>query len=104
MEINDKIFEDEVIKSKKPVLVMFWGSWCPVCKQSEPMIKELEKEIKTDMIVKKINIDRNPKSAVKYNIKGTPTFWIFKNGNPVDMRIGSHSKDQIKNFINNVIK
>lgn len=105
MEINDKIFEDEVIKCEKPILVMFWGSWCPVCKQAESMLEELTEEIKNNITVKKINIDRNPRTAIKYDIKGTPTFYLFKNGSPINMKIGSQSKEQLKKFINeNMIK
>jgi len=100
MEITDKIFDQEVLKSKEPVIVMFWGSWCPVCKRAEAMLKELSEET-TQFKIKKINIDRNPVSTVKYNILGSPTFIVFKEGKEIKRAIGSQSKNQILTLLEN---
>jgi thioredoxin 1 len=101
IEINDKEFSKEVIKSTKPVLVMFWGSWCPVCKQAEPLLKKIAEEI-DDIKVIKMNVDRNPHTVIKYEVMGTPNFCIFKNGKLVKQEFGSHSKKQILDMITNI--
>jgi len=96
MEISDKTFKEEVLESKNPVLVMFWGSWCPVCKRMQPMLEEMREEFeKRNIKVRTINIDRNPRNSAEYKIMGTPTFYIFKNRNPVDMSAGAQTKKQI---------
>jgi thioredoxin 1 len=101
VEISDKTFEKEVLHAKKPVMVMFWGSWCPVCKRMEPMLKEVNGDFeKLGVKIKKINIDRNPRKAAEYKIQGTPTFYLFnKEGNPVDIAMGAHSKKQLVDFV-----
>lgn len=97
-EINEKHFNELVIKSEKPVLLMFWGSWCPVCKQAEPMLKEILNE-NNNFSIKKMNVDRNPHIATKYEVMGTPNFCLFKKGKLINRRVGSQSKQQIIQMI-----
>lgn len=100
MKLTDKNFDEEIVKSEKPTMVMFWGSWCPVCKRMEPMLKEMKAEFEENGIkVETINIDQNPRSSAEYKIAGTPTFYIFKNGDPVDMAVGAQTKGQLRNLV-----
>jgi thioredoxin 1 len=75
-----KNFEDEVLKSKQPVLVDFWADWCGPCKMMDPIIKELAAEYEGRVIVGKVNIDDYPEIPKRYGIEGIPTFLVFKNG------------------------
>jgi thioredoxin 1 len=102
IEITDKNFKNEVLESKKPVLVMFWGSWCPVCKRAEPILKEISEEVKSNIKIRKINVDRNPRTSIKYEIMGTPNFCIFNNGKLIRREVGSRSKNQILDMINDL--
>jgi len=102
LEITDKDFKDKVLESSKTVLVMFWGSWCPVCKRSQPMIEELSIEKGKDIEVFTLNIDRNPHMATHYDVMGTPNFCIFKNGKLVLRRFGAQSKKQILEMLENL--
>ncbi|MFQ6078885.1 MAG: thioredoxin family protein, partial [Thermodesulfobacteriota bacterium] len=74
MELTNKNFEQEVLRSDLPVLVDFWASWCPPCKMVEPLIDKLEKEYNGKIKVGKLNVDRNHFVASRYNIEGVPTF------------------------------
>jgi len=101
LEITEKEFQKEVIDSKKPVLVMFWGSWCPVCKRAEPLLEEIAIELNGKINIKKMNIDRNPHIATRYEVMGTPNFCVFKNGELVKRKFGSQSKKQILEILEN---
>jgi len=95
MELNSF---SEISESDKSVLVMFWGSWCPVCKRAQPMLKELSEEISSVKIVT-VNVDKNPQLSVRYNVNGTPTFILFKDGKEKSRTFGSQSKNQLKKFV-----
>lgn len=100
MKVTDKSFQKEVLEADRPVLVMFWGSWCPVCKRMEPMLQEMKPEFEERGInVQTINIDQNPKKSAQYKISGTPTFYLFKDGEPVDMAVGAQTKGQLWGFV-----
>ena len=96
MEVSNKDFEQEVLKSDKPVLVMFWGSWCVTCKRVQPMLKEMKQN---NFKITTCNVDKNPQIAVKYDVLGTPTFILFKDGNEVKRIFGAQSKEQLEKFI-----
>ena len=102
LEITDKEFNSKVLESSKTVLVMFWGSWCPVCKKSQPMIDELSIEKSKDLDVFTLNIDRNPHMATSYDVMGTPNFCVFKNGELIERRFGAQSKKQLLELVDNL--
>lgn len=101
MKLTDKNFEKEVVENEKPALVMFWGSWCPVCKRMEPMLEEMKEDLEEIGIkVGTINIDQNPRSSAEYKIAGTPTFYLFdQEGDAVDMAVGAQTESQLKNLV-----
>jgi len=103
MEIRDRDFEEEVLKVDKPVLVDFWGSWCIPCKKMEPILEKINNKYKGELKICSLNINRNPKTPVKYEIKGVPTYIIFYNGKPVKREIGAKSEKQLNDFIKNTL-
>jgi thioredoxin 1 len=103
MIFTDRNFEDEVLKSKIPVLVDFWASWCPPCKMVEPIIDKLERVYKGRMKIGRLNVDMNPKTAAKYGIKGVPTFIIFKDGKVVYRDMAAKSEAQLRSIIEKVL-
>ena len=80
LSLNEKNFEEEVLKSEKPVLVDFWASWCGPCRMMSPVIDEIAEEMGETVKVYKINIDEEKNLAVKYNVMSIPTFIVLKNG------------------------
>ncbi len=97
MELNSKTFQEKVLESKKKILVDFWGSWCIPCKQMEPVVEQLKKEV--DIEVYKLNINRNPNISEQENIMGVPTFIIYDKGKEVDRLVGAQALDSLKQFI-----
>ena len=96
ISLNEKNFEEEVIKSGKPVLIDFWASWCGPCKMMSPVVDQIAEEMKDAVKVCKINIDEEENLAVKYNVMSIPTFIVFKNGKEAGRSVGVQDKEEIK--------
>ncbi len=93
LELTDKNFEEEVLKSDKPVLVDFWAPWCGPCQMMGPIIEETAKEAKDTAKVGKLNVDENPETAQKYGVMSIPTLIIFKKGENSKQLVGVQSKE-----------
>ena len=103
VRLTDRSFEREVLEAERPVLVDFWASWCPPCKMAEPIVAELAEEHDGRLKVGKLNVDRNPKTAERYQILGLPTFAVFHAGDIVGRKTGSQSKQQIQRLLDKVL-
>ncbi len=104
MELTDHNFETEVFQSDIPVFVELWASWCPPCKIMEPVMNSLEKQYKGKVKVCKINIDKNPKTSSKFDVKGVPTFLLIKSGEVIERAVAAKTEDQLKEMINKVLE
>ena len=102
-EINEKNFEQEVLKSKEPVLVDFWADWCGPCKMLAPILTEIDKERSGTLKVVKVNIDENPTLASQHKITSIPTLMFFYNGAKVGEKIGVSSKKAILQYFDGLI-
>lgn len=87
-------FEEEVIKSDKPVLIDFWASWCGPCRMVSPIIEELANEITTAKIGK-INVDEESTLAKTFGVMSIPTIVVMKNGKVVNKSVGVKSKSAL---------
>lgn len=91
-------FENEVLKSDKPVLVDFWASWCGPCRMVSPLVDELAEE-HTEYKFCKINVDEQPELATKYGIMSIPSLFVFKEGQIANRQIGAIPKDGILDLL-----
>ena len=97
--VTDTNFEEEVLKSDKPVVVDYWAEWCGPCKQLSPVVDELANDMKDSVKIVKVNIDEAPEAPTKYGVRGVPTLMIFKDGQVVDTRVGGMPKSQLQEWI-----
>ena len=96
--VTDEIFETEVVKADKPILVDFWAEWCGPCKQLSPILEEISNEM-SEVVFAKHNIDEQPNMPVKYGVRGIPTMLIFKNGELTGTKVGATTKSNIVSWI-----
>lgn len=96
---TDNNFEDEVLKSDKPVLIDFWAPWCGPCKAVGPIVEELAGQLKDSVKVMKLNVDENQKTAINYGVRSIPTIILFKDGKVLDTIIGLVPKERLEDFV-----
>lgn len=95
MEFTDANFEQEVLKSEKPVFVDFWAPWCGPCQMMGPVVDQLAAEV-SSIKIGKVNVDENPGTAAAYGIMSIPTMKVFKGGQIVKEFVGVQQKDMLK--------
>lgn len=92
-EILEDKFEEKVLKSDKIVLVDFFASWCGPCQSLAPVIDELADDLKDKAYIYKIDVEKNPMLANRYQVMSVPTLIIFKNGTPHKTMMGFMQKE-----------
>ena len=103
IHVADSTFEEQVLKSDAPVMVDYWAEWCGPCKMIAPVLEEVAEEYAGKLKVCKLDVEANPETAPKYNIKGIPTLILFKNGAAEAKKVGAVSKSQLAAFIDSTI-
>jgi thioredoxin 1 len=99
VQTTDAAFEQDVVKSQKPVLLDFWAEWCGPCKMIAPLLDTIATEYKDKLRVVKLNIDENPKTPPRFNVRSIPTLLLFRDGAVAAQQVGAVSKAQLELFL-----
>ena len=98
LKVNSQNFEEEVLKSEKPVLVDFYADWCGPCKMLSPIVDQVAEE-NEDIKVVKVNVDDAQDLAMKYQVMSIPTLVVIKEGKEINRSVGLIDKNQVVNMI-----
>jgi thioredoxin 1 len=100
---TDSTFDEVVKQSDVPVIVDFWAEWCGPCKSIGPALEELSDEYAGRVKIVKVNVDENPSSPAAMGVRGIPALFLFKDGQPVDQKIGAAPKAALKDWIEGAV-
>ena len=96
IKVNSQNFEEEVLKSEKPVLVDFYADWCGPCKMLGPVLESM------DANILKINVDSHEDLATRFGVMSIPTICFFKDGELKERVVGFRNKDELESILKGI--
>jgi len=103
LDVTDQTFEAEVLRSATPAIVDFWAEWCAPCRAIAPIVKALADQYGDKVKIVKMNIDENPRTPAKYEVRAIPTVLAFRGGQVVEMLQGARPKAAFEEMVRKLL-
>ncbi|OHE24603.1 MAG: thioredoxin [Syntrophus sp. RIFOXYC2_FULL_54_9] len=104
VEVTDGTFSREVLSAPGSVLVDCWAPWCGPCRTVAPILDELASKYAGGVRIAKLNVDENPLTASRYEVRNIPTLLLFKDGTLVNTLVGALPKETIEQHLLAIMK
>lgn len=99
LDITDDMFQEHVLENSKNkiVLVDFWAPWCMPCRMQTEILEAVQKEIASNALLTRMNVDENTKIPIEYKVASIPTLVLFKNAKVIETLVGVQQKEVLIN-------
>ncbi|QIQ21260.1 thioredoxin [Zophobihabitans entericus] len=99
IDVTESSFQSQVLEHKGLMVVQFWATWCVHCQHMRPIVEKVAKEYHSQVAFARVDIDQQNNLAQAFEVEGTPTFIMFKNGQLVDEKVGEMTKETFIHFL-----